>query len=551
MPQQQHNSNNSSSYLAPGLCIAASILVAAGIAIYESEDLRTWLDQRRRQVAIALYGLGDQIFPPSDPSDEASAARTEEMSRRRRAEVVRQNRLAILRRAQSDGVAVDLDELARVGADVEREYNRTQVNDPGIEKKLEAAMRDFKGSNEPSEPSHAASSTLDAPHGTDGLRQRGAGPRGFAMGSLLGALADPFGDNNMTSMIDASDRNASQSTLVTPPQSQQQYNHSDSAVREALQESRVYEESRYKSNAELEDELEKAIRLSLSEETATSTPTRDQLIDVSERSVPEMMEKEREREPESALEDSLYTPSSPPPGESTYATILSHPDMATSTPSSSTSPHSLSTLQQPLPSPPLPSSPLHSHPINLFDPIPMVQYLASTPSHGYTTPPHSTHMTDFHNQPSLIAYRDFGDLDHSADNAEGEQTPGALTPTTDAFSMVSFVAGDAEGEGDSEASWDIQSTAHSDAGGSLRVYIDPFVNGTADTNTTNSTTAREEDMGDTRSESAVTESSEFSVVHEHDGESGRDSGLVTPQDCWSEIESDVDGEAANGVAMGS
>ncbi|KAL5113878.1 hypothetical protein ACEQ8H_008258 [Pleosporales sp. CAS-2024a] len=97
--------------LAKGIIIAASIVVAAGIAIYESPQVRAWLDQSRRKIALALHNLGDDIQPrrPSESSDDF------DVRKRRREDLIRRNRNDLIRRAREEGVAVDLDELARIG----------------------------------------------------------------------------------------------------------------------------------------------------------------------------------------------------------------------------------------------------------------------------------------------------------------------------------------------------------------------------------------------------------------------------------------------------
>jgi len=98
--------------LAKGIIIAASVLVAAGIAIYENPQVRQWVDQSRRKIAVALHSLGDDVQPrrSGELCDDAEDAR-----QRRRNELIRRNRNELVRRAREEGVAVDLDELARIG----------------------------------------------------------------------------------------------------------------------------------------------------------------------------------------------------------------------------------------------------------------------------------------------------------------------------------------------------------------------------------------------------------------------------------------------------
>ncbi|KAI2476517.1 hypothetical protein Ptr902_12151 [Pyrenophora tritici-repentis] len=107
------NAHHPNHPLTSGLIIAASVIVAAGIAIYESPQVRAWADQTRRKIAVALHSLGDDIQPrrPSESSDDF------EERKRRRDELIKRNRNELIRRAREEGIAVDLDELARIGTE--------------------------------------------------------------------------------------------------------------------------------------------------------------------------------------------------------------------------------------------------------------------------------------------------------------------------------------------------------------------------------------------------------------------------------------------------
>ncbi|KAI9780179.1 MAG: hypothetical protein M1835_004547 [Candelina submexicana] len=65
-----------------GIIIAASVLVAAGVAVYENPQVRQWMDQSRRKIAIALHSLGNDVQPPSMDEDD------EEERRRQRVELM-------------------------------------------------------------------------------------------------------------------------------------------------------------------------------------------------------------------------------------------------------------------------------------------------------------------------------------------------------------------------------------------------------------------------------------------------------------------------------
>ncbi|KAJ4289099.1 hypothetical protein N0V90_011441 [Kalmusia sp. IMI 367209] len=177
--------------LAKGLIIAASVIVAAGIAIYESPQVRQWVDQSRRKIAVALHSLGDEIQPrrPSESSDDF-----EERKRQKREEIVRKNRNDLIKRAREEGIAVDLDELARIGQEDFELAERRQ------RRKTNASQRSFDelvGSDgmlrKDISDVKKASGTEDS---SSGLRQRGVA--GFAAGSAAAvAVANPFSDDQM------------------------------------------------------------------------------------------------------------------------------------------------------------------------------------------------------------------------------------------------------------------------------------------------------------------------------------------------------------------
>jgi len=170
----------------PGLIIAASVLVAAGIAIYESPQVRQWVDQSRRKIAIALHSLGDDIHPrrSSECSDDYEARQE------RREEIIRRNRNELIRRAREEGIAVDLDELARIGReDVEMTERRQR-------RKTNASSRSFDdivSSDGTLKVEDAATKTVTGIETNDtGLRKRG--PTGFESGA---AIANPFADETL------------------------------------------------------------------------------------------------------------------------------------------------------------------------------------------------------------------------------------------------------------------------------------------------------------------------------------------------------------------
>lgn len=87
-----------------GLIIGVSVLVAAGIAVYESPQFKQWLTTSRRKIALALHNLGDEIQPRDIPlredismTEEAGEV-AEERRRIARAEIMRRSTLLGTRR---------------------------------------------------------------------------------------------------------------------------------------------------------------------------------------------------------------------------------------------------------------------------------------------------------------------------------------------------------------------------------------------------------------------------------------------------------------------
>lgn len=65
--------------VAKGIIVTASVLVAAGIALYQSPQFQRWVNNSRRKIALALYNMGDEIFPHDERSPlRQDASMTEE-----------------------------------------------------------------------------------------------------------------------------------------------------------------------------------------------------------------------------------------------------------------------------------------------------------------------------------------------------------------------------------------------------------------------------------------------------------------------------------------
>ena len=169
--------------LTTGIIIAASIVVAAGIAIYESPQVRAWVDQSRRKIAVALHSLGDDIQPrrPSESFDDF------EHRKRRREELIRRNRNELIRRAREEGVAVDLDELTKIGNEnVESAERRSRADRTKSFDTMVGSDGMLKNNTKAT-----GNDTSD-----NGVRKRGAA--GFAAGAAAAAtMANPFSDENV------------------------------------------------------------------------------------------------------------------------------------------------------------------------------------------------------------------------------------------------------------------------------------------------------------------------------------------------------------------
>jgi len=92
-----------------GLIVTFSVLVAAGVAVYQSPQFQEWVTSSRRKIALALHNLGDEIHPRDldalrediSMSEEVGEA-AEERRRIARAEIMRRAVLLESRRQSKD-----------------------------------------------------------------------------------------------------------------------------------------------------------------------------------------------------------------------------------------------------------------------------------------------------------------------------------------------------------------------------------------------------------------------------------------------------------------
>ncbi|KAK2873591.1 hypothetical protein FQN49_002257 [Arthroderma sp. PD_2] len=103
-----------------GIVITVTVIVAAGIAAYESPEVKRWLDTSRRKIALALHSLGDGISPEQQRAAqrddismiEATGLEAEERRRKAREDIMRRHALLTAkRRAGSEGSMNSFDKL--------------------------------------------------------------------------------------------------------------------------------------------------------------------------------------------------------------------------------------------------------------------------------------------------------------------------------------------------------------------------------------------------------------------------------------------------------
>ncbi|KAI9874590.1 MAG: hypothetical protein M1830_009570 [Pleopsidium flavum] len=163
--------------LAKGLIITFSILVAAGLAVYENPQVREWVESSRRKIAIALHSLGDDIDPSRSPSPPDPSTRPydspEAVERRRRAreEILERGRVLEekRRRARNGERSSSFDDLVNEDGKLKKEIATTTATETKPEE--------------------------------EGMKNRSNGIQGLEKGA---AFANPFADEN-ENLIDAED----------------------------------------------------------------------------------------------------------------------------------------------------------------------------------------------------------------------------------------------------------------------------------------------------------------------------------------------------------
>ena len=155
-----------------GLILSFSILFAASLAVYENNaEIRKWVDDSRRKIAVALHSFGDEIAPPPSPRNpnparDASTREDEspeaaDRRRRARQEIMERGRVLEERRREKRASTQTFDDL---------------VDKDGLLKSTGTAARTTATEPQPE---------------TSELKKRKVEAQGAAMGATL---ANPFAD---------------------------------------------------------------------------------------------------------------------------------------------------------------------------------------------------------------------------------------------------------------------------------------------------------------------------------------------------------------------
>jgi hypothetical protein len=370
--------------------------VAAGIAIYESEQLRLWLDEHRRKIALAFYAMGDGISPSEmemrTPAQQAEAAYRH---RERRLEIVRRNKQELIERAREQGIAVDLDQLVALNIQDADAAEQQPKKSPLSRRNSGSTFDDIIGPDGKLKSDYAAPQMSQVPSAStssfrpvsdDGLRRRGAAAAaaaGFASGA---AFANPFDDDAHVLMDqDMSMANEPVIRSLSPRPIMHILDEPTPRIDIPVTESEPIESTQpqYKTDDELEAEIEEAIRRSLED----ATPP----INTYSRASTETLQFEPAGvQSPGSMADSLYDPPSPRP----------------------------------------PTTNLRNHDLHEAP-----NYMSNSLVAGWAY--HSTILPSFHSslgeQPAEVEPLE-----------EGEQTPsGTMTPTDDGFSTISSAVGHA------------------------------------------------------------------------------------------------------------
>lgn len=167
--------------LQSGLLISLSVLFAAGLAVYESPQVRQWVDSSRRKIAIALHSLGDEITPPSHSRDNSPDASTREDESPEAVERRRKARQEILERGRA---------MEEKRKSKKEETAKSQNFDDLVDKN--GTLLDEKAA------ARTTAAELETPE--SGLRKRNPENNGVALGAVT---ANPFADEMHAELHDS------------------------------------------------------------------------------------------------------------------------------------------------------------------------------------------------------------------------------------------------------------------------------------------------------------------------------------------------------------
>jgi hypothetical protein len=148
---------------------------------------------------------------PRRPSE--SSEDFDDRKRRQREEIIRRNRNELIKRAREEGIAVDLDELARIGQDVELAEQRPRSKTNASQKSFD----DLVG-NDGMLKKDASTAQTATGNDASSSAPRHRGAAGFAAGSVAAAfVANPFSDDHIMFDCDEEEAHSPQPFLYTEP----------------------------------------------------------------------------------------------------------------------------------------------------------------------------------------------------------------------------------------------------------------------------------------------------------------------------------------------
>ncbi|KAL8947656.1 MAG: hypothetical protein Q9222_006089 [Ikaeria aurantiellina] len=194
--------------LAKGIVLSISLLLAAGLAVYENPHVKQWVDESRRKIAIALHSLGDDLEPSSSSLHRSSSqdASTREDTSAEAIERRRKARQEILERGR-----------------MMEERRKAKQTSSDVKSRSFDDIVDKEG-NLKHDPDQATTSAAEPQIEQPGLRNRNLEAQGAALGT---AFANPFTDEWLADNpispsafeFDSTPRSRSSSTATLPASS--------------------------------------------------------------------------------------------------------------------------------------------------------------------------------------------------------------------------------------------------------------------------------------------------------------------------------------------